>query len=224
MILASVLVTVWVLLFDGADLVQQLIYRAASYAQSVGGEYNARMLIIYSVVCLITQLIVVPSGSMILIVAGFVLGPVLAAGIFSVAQVMALWPVYKVASVSLQVGEKSWLHRFQASLLASPAARALKKEGIVAGIVLRLTPVIPSAAACCLAAALKIPLKAFAIATVLVCWVRPLFFASVGGALLELSSLKSTIAGGAAIDLWPILLVFFASILLLLVRLWLRRQ
>lgn len=224
LLLASIAGTTWVIFFEGADYLQKLVTHAVGIAQSSDGEHRLTMLAIYSLVCLITQLIVVPSGSMILMVSGFVFGPVIAAGIFSLAQVLALWPVYKVATVSLQSEQTGWLHRLQQSLLSHPILKALKQEGVVAGIVLRLTPVIPSAAACCFAAALKIPIGAFVVATLLVCWVRPLFFASIGGAIQELSSLQSTIGAGASINLWPIILVFIASVLLLLARLWLKRQ
>ena len=124
----------------------------------------------------------------------------------------------------MQSGAPGLLYNFQQSLLSRPIVKTLNQEGVVAAIVLRLTPVIPSAAACCIAAALKIPIGAFCLATVMVCWVRPLFFASVGGAFQELSSLKNTLEGGASINLWPIILVFVTSLLLLLVRLWLRHQ
>lgn len=222
LLLASIAGTAWVVFFDGAALLQRWIVSAASFAQLASGEHRFSMLLVYSAVCLITQLIVIPSGSMILIVSGFIFGPLVAAGIFSVAQILALWPVYKVAAVSMQSGDAGWLHRFQQSLLSNPAVLAIKKEGIAAGIVLRLTPVIPSAAASCIAAALNIPIKLFVIATVLVCWVRPLFFASVGGTLQEISSLKNTLSEGSSISIWPIIFVFISAVLLLVARLWLR--
>lgn len=224
LLLASIVGTAWVAFFGGAEHLQQLIYRAASFAQSAGGENRSSMLVLYSLVCVVTQLIVIPSGSMILIVSGFIFGPLVAASIFSLAQLLTLWPVYRVAAVSMQSSEAGLLHKFQQALLNNPTVQNLKQEGVVAGIVLRLTPVVPSAAACCFAAALNIPIRAFVVATLLVCWVRPLFFASIGGTLQELSSLKSTIGGGESMNLWPIILVFVASLLLLLARLWLRRQ
>lgn len=212
------------MLFGGAEQLQQWVVHAAGFAQAAGGEHLASMLVIYAVVCLLTQLLVLPSGSMILIVSGFVFGPLVAAAIYSVAQILTSWPVYKVAELSMQSGARGLLYNFQQSLLSRPIVKTLNQDGVVAAIVLRLTLVVPSAVACCIAATLKIPIGAFVSATVLVCWVRPLFFASVGGALQELSLLKNTLEGGASINLWPIILVFFSSLLLLLVRLWLRRQ
>ena len=224
LIIASVIGTFWVMFFNGGQSLQQAMVHIASLAEDGINQDQSTLLLLYAVICLVTQLIVIPSGSMILIVSGFVFGPLLAAGIFSVAQVLALWPVYTVAAYSLRSGKDGFLNRFQNRLLLMPVVKALKREGIAAGIVLRLTPVIPSAAACCLAAGLCIPLRAFFIATTLVCWVRPLFFASVGGALQELSTLESTLDGKSSFNVWPIVLVFLAALLLLVTRLWLGRQ
>jgi len=86
--------------------------------------------------------------------------------------------------------------------------------------VLRLTPVIPSAAACLLAAGLAITLNKFILATIAVCWIRPLFFASIGGSLQALTELSMASSGVAAFK--PLLLLFIAAVVLLLVKVLLR--
>lgn len=224
MIIASVFGSLWVVLFDGAQVIQNALMHIATLAEKGRHQNQGTLMLLYAGICLVTQLIVIPSGSMILIVSGFIFGPVLAAGLFSIAQVLALWPVYAIAAWSLRTDKAGFLKRFQQRLLSMPVVKALKREGIALGMVLRLTPIIPSAAASCLAAGLNIPLRAFFIATLLVCWVRPLFFASIGGALQEVSSLQSTLGGQSSFSVWPIVLVFVAAVIVLVTRLWLARQ
>lgn len=222
LVLLSVPGTLWLVFFGGSEVVRDVLIEVSATAGLPANP--VAVLGIYFLVCLITQLIVVPSGSIILIVAGYILGPFIAAGIFSLAQMLALYPVYRIAQFFIE-SEKP--RRFRQTLdtwAASRFAGSLKQEGLAAGVVLRLTPVVPSAAACCLAALLRIPLTIFFASSVLVCWVRPLFFASVGGALKELNGLQNVIDGSATMNVWPLLMVFIASVLLLAARLWLQRQ
>ena len=87
-------------------------------------------------------------------------------------------------------------------------------------VVLRLTPVIPSAAACLLAAGLGVDLRKFLAATAAVCWIRPLFFASVGGSLQALSALPNALSTSSVFG--PLLLLAIAALLLLIVKLTMR--
>jgi len=100
--------------------------------------------------------------------------------------------------------------------------RLVREEGFFATVVIRLTPVIPSAAACLLAAGLNIGLIRFIPATIAVCWIRPLFFASVGGSLQALSGISEAASASAALK--PLLLLFIAAFVVFLSRLYLRRR
>ena len=217
-IVASVAGSVWLLLFDGLAVVQSLLLSVNERVRDANS--NLPWLIAYALVCLLSQLLIVPSGSLILIGAGFIFTPLLAAGIFSVAQVICSWPVYSIGKV---VSEKfpqrfsSLTKRFK---LASDWERVVQQEGFLATVVLRLTPVIPSAAACLLAAGLSIRLHTFILATIVVCWIRPLFFAGIGGSLQVLTDLK-TAAGGVA-SFKPLIFLFIAAFALLLVKVFLR--
>jgi len=172
--------------------------------------------------CLVSQLLIIPSGSLILIAAGFMFSPLLAAGIFSVAQVLCSWPVYRIGKV---ISDK-FPQRFD--LLTTRFSfppdwdRLVREEGFFATVVIRLTPVIPSAAACLLAAGLNIGLIRFIPATIAVCWIRPLFFASVGGSLQALSGISEAASASAALK--PLLLLFIAAFVVFLSRLYLRRR
>lgn len=224
LIAISVLGSVWVLLFNGAEVIRYHILAAASYAGTQWQINPARLVAMYFCICLTTQLIVVPSGSVILMVSGFILGPTLAAGVFSIAQIVATYPVYRVAQFFSNRGKKGRFNSLLEDYSVAKMAGSLEQEAVATGMVLRLTPVIPSAAACFLAALLRLSLKSFFVATLLVCWIRPLFFASVGGAVKELSGLRGAIDGKASVNIWPLLVVFIAAVILLISRLWLRRQ
>jgi len=213
----SVAGSVWLLLFGGLEVVQDFL---VSLSIRVDRD-NWWWLGAYAVVCLLSQLLIVPSGSLILIAAGFIFSPLLAAGIFSVAQIICSLPVYAIGKT---ISDK-YPNRFQAlnSRFRFSAdwpvdwESIVRHEGFLATVVLRLTPVIPSAAACLLAAGLGIGWSRFLLATVAVCWVRPLFFASVGGSLQALTALRDGVS-----TVLPLLLLFAASVALLLAKLFLR--
>ena len=217
-VIASVAGSIWLLVFDGLSLVQNVLVRVNSRIE--GAEGNLPWLIAYAIVCLLSQLLIVPSGSLILIAAGFIFSPLLAAGIFSVAQVICSWPVYSIGKI---VSEK-FPHRFRSLTkrfkFPTDWEHIVQQEGFLATVVLRLTPVIPSAAACLLAAGLAIDFTKFILATIAVCWIRPLFFASIGGSLQALTDLSD--ASGGVTTFKPLLLMFIAALVLLLVKVFLR--
>ncbi len=221
---ASVVGTVWVLFFNGAEVIRHHILTVTTYAATQWQLNPLPLLTVYFCVCLITQLIVIPSGSVILMVSGFILGPFVAAAVFSIAQIVATFPVFRAAQLLITRDKKGRFNSFLEKYAVGKMAGAIQQEAVAAGAVLRLTPVIPSAAACCLAALLRLSLQSFFIATLLVCWIRPFFFASVGGAFKELGSLRRVIDGTASLDIWPLSVVFVAAVLLLLSRLWVRGQ
>ena len=216
-VLVSVAGSVWLLAFDGFAYVQSVLAGIDSRLAN-SGNY-ALWLGAYAVLCLLSQLLVIPSGSLILIAAGFIFSPLLAAAIFSVAQGLCSWPVYGIGK---SISDK-FPHRFD--LLVDKFSfppdwdRLVHEEGFLATVVLRLTPVIPSAAACLLAAGLNIGLRRFIPATIAVCWIRPLFFASIGGSLQALSALSSATTSSVFL---PLMLLFVAASVLLLVKLYLR--
>ncbi len=219
-LVASVVGSIWIIAFDGHTFVQSLLVGINNRVADTGG--STLWLGAYALLCVLSQLLVIPSGSLILIAAGFIFSPLLAAGIFSVAQVLCSWPVYRIGKT---ISDK-FPHRFQ--LLSdkfnfpSDWDRLVQEEGFIATIVLRLTPVIPSAAACLLAAGLNISLGRFIPATIAVCWIRPLFFASVGGSLQALSAISDATAAKSV--LLPLLLLFVAAVLVLLSKLYLRMR
>lgn len=217
-VLLSVAGSVWLVLFGGIELLQSYLIDLSERVKDAGS--NPQWLVIYALVCFVSQLLIIPSGSLILIAAGFIFSPLLAMSIFSVAQVLCSFPIYKAGEA---IGRK-FPDRFalitQRFRLPAGWEQAVQSEGLLATVALRLTPVIPSAAACLLASGLGIRLGGFIVATIAVCWIRPLFFASIGGSLQALTSLSGAINSTQALR--PLLLLFIASLVLFLVKLLLR--
>ena len=214
----SVGVTFWLMGLDGVQVVLDYLVSLGEKIGRVGSE--PKWLIIYSLVCLFSQLLIVPSGSLILIAAGFVFSPLLAAGIFAITQILSTWPVFKMG-IFLR---SRFPGRFKAegilAKLPDHLLKTVRSEGFMAAVTLRLTPVVPSAAACLLAVGLGIKLGVFLAATAVVCWIRPLFFASIGGSLQSLALLKS--GDVKANSFLPLLAIFLTALLIFVTKLIIR--
>jgi len=217
-LVVSLFISVWLLMSDGLESVHRLMIYVNSHVQNA--DKKPLWLIVYAGLCVFSQLLVVPSGSLILIAAGFIFSPLLAAGIFSVAQVLCSWPVYKLGEIiSCRYPDRfdKLTTRFG---LPADWQKEIDNEGFIATMVIRLTPVIPSAAACLLAAGMGISLQRFIPATIAVCWIRPLFFACLGGSLQALSEIPEVMDTTSALQ--PLVLLFFAALVLLFARLFIR--
>lgn len=214
----SIVGSVWLVAFDGLTVVQQLLVALNNRVEDANN--NLLWLAAYALLCLVSQLLIVPSGSLILIAAGFIFSPLAAAAIFSIAQILCSWPVYGLGAFVSDKFPKRFDALTRRFNFPPDWQHVLHQEGFLATVVLRLTPVIPSAAACLLASGLGIRLRQFILATIVVCWIRPLFFASIGGSLQALSALSDAAAGVAT--LWPLLFLFIAAVALFLVTFLLR--
>lgn len=211
----SLAACLWWIFFDGFESLQRQLIGFNEQVQ--GADSKVLWVLVYAIVCLISQLFIVPSGSLILMAAGFVFSPLLAAGIFSIAQILCSWPVYLFGRHISERYPDRFERLTQRFKLPAGWYEMVQKEGFFATVVLRLTPVIPSAAACLLAAGLGISLHRFIAATIAVCWIRPLFFASLGASLQSLSNLSEAVDSAAVLR--PLLLVFFAAMVLFVVKL-----
>lgn len=216
-IAVSVAASIWLLWLDGSTTLTQLLSRSID-SQPSHGRF-ATGLLVFFIVSLTTQLLVVPSGSILLIAAGFTFGATPATLTYALAQLLSAWPVY-AASAAARKRPGGWARHASA-----PAAQrllqsigTLRQDALLTTITLRLTPLIPSAVACVLAAMLQLPLRFFLLGTLAVCWVRPLFFASSGASLAQLGNLRADNFSLAALDPTPLVLVFAAAIGLLLLK------
>ena len=217
---ASVVISVWLLLFGGAEYLYSQLVDLNEVSNS--GVISHNWLAVYAILCFVVQLLILPAGSLILVAAGFFFSPLLAMVIFSTVQVLCSWPVYKAGQLIFQNAPDRYQKLVARLKLPAQWQHAVEDEGFFVTVVLRLTPIIPSAAACLLAAGMNVRLRHFILATVAICWVRPLFFASIGGSLQSLTQLPEATSGSSALK--SLLLLFFAACVLLVCKLLLRRR
>jgi len=120
---------------------------------------------------------------------GFLLGTLPATIIYTALLPITGWIVGQITtSSSLEKWVDAFLYKHNKT---ARLVELLKNEPFTLSAVLRLTPVIPAAIAAIVAATLKVGDTTFVLATLCVGWVRPLFFASIGGAVLSLSQIQA---------------------------------
>jgi uncharacterized membrane protein YdjX (TVP38/TMEM64 family) len=156
---------------------------------------------VWSVICVI---LIVPIGTISVIVGGILFGAFLPALLWAVAQLITAPVIYHLTLRSLGSGVggvpgaapgagvrlvERWLGRRSAEIV--DLARV---DGIFTVIVLRLLPIIPSAPTCMISAALGIRLRHLVLGTLAVGWMRPLYYASLGVTIGSLTKLED--AGG----------------------------
>ena len=211
-------------MLGGFTTVTGLVVTSVEYLLRVQQHHSSQTawLLCFAALSLSLQLLIVPSGSLLLVGAGFVFGVLPSVVIYMLMQCIAIWPIYWLCRFCLQRNRWGLQDKVNVLLEKSGVCRVTGSEPLISGMVLRLTPVLPSAAASSIASVAGIQASVFFLATVLAGWVRPLFFASIGGAVKEFSGFASTLSGEFHVA--PLLLVFFAVLLLLAVKLWLRHR
>jgi len=172
-----------------------------------GGIY---VLIGFACLSIISQFLVIPSGTLLIITGGYLLGSIPAALVYTVLLPLTGVVVGEIAkSSSLQ----HWLKAY------------LGKHKKISEITeLRLTPVIPAAIASTIASTLNIRHTTFIIATLCVGWIRPIFFASIGEAAQSLQQLQDGSLGVTEKSTLPLALLTLGALLNLIVRCWLRSK
>ena len=188
-------------------------------------EHSGAIALIFAAVALVSQMLIMPSGSALMVVGGALLGAIPATLVYVLAQMLTTPAVYLMA----RAGYGRTADRAVPELLQHYLGARWKKtilivpdEGIASTIALRLMPVFPSAVVCLLAAGLGIALRPLMIGTVLVCWVRPLFFASIGEAAHRAAVMSDPLDFLRGANFTPLLLIFVAALLVLAARAWLR--
>jgi len=188
---------------------------------SVSG-FDNRVYVVLSFVflTLISQFLVIPSGSVLMIGGGFLLGSLPAAFIYTALLPLTGFIVGTItASSSLRKWVDSLIHKHQK---AAKIVDLVKNEPFTLSAVLRLTPIIPAAIAAMVASTLKVRHTTFIFATMCVGWVRPLFFASIGGAAQSLTQIQDDPISMSQRSIVPLSVLAISAILNLLVRCWLR--
>lgn len=171
---------------------------------------------------LVSQLLVIPSGSALMLLGGFLLGAPVATFIFSLVQLLTTVLLVGLGSRSGVKSLANSLSRW--SKLVENTLSTLNRVPLTLGVTLRLFPVLPSAVACLLSVGFAIPLRTFLLATALVGWIRPLLFASAGALVPSVMDIEASRADIVISVMWPALLLFCSGLILLLFRIWLTRQ
>ena len=215
LIVSSVIVTAWLLFYGGTEILVTAFWRSYDWVQL----NRAVALVVFFIISFVSQLIVMPSGSLMLLLAGFALGALPAAAVFAVAQVLSAWPVYEISRRALKPVDKGFTRGSAQQRIKKILDKlaSLRGNEVLATVLLRVTPVIPSAGACLLAAMFGIALRPFMIGTLLTCWIRPLFFASSGAALSAVlieADVREVLGG---LDVTPLLLAFVSAVVLFFV-------
>ena len=156
------------------------------------------MFAMFSIWSLICVILIIPAGTISVIVGGILFGAFLPAALWTAAQLITAPLIYHLTlrsfdtndngpaaqSAGIRVVER-WLGRRSAEII--DLARV---DGLFTVIVLRLLPIVPSAPTCMISAALGIRLKHLMLGTMAVGWVRPLYYASLGVTIGSLTRLE----------------------------------
>jgi uncharacterized membrane protein YdjX (TVP38/TMEM64 family) len=171
---------------------------------------------------LVANCLVVPAGSLSLVVGGALLGAVVPTSIWAAAQLLTAPVLYNltlstVRGSALADLAQRYLNRapVQAAALTGFAAA----NGVLATALLRLLPIMPNAPAAIIAATSGVPLRSFVLGSLLAGWVRPLYFATLGAAIGSLGRLDAITDLMSPGNLWPLAALFAGALSLVLARL-----
>lgn len=207
----------WLALGGGAEWIAETIKAldrqvAANLALAVAAFFG---------VCFLVQLFILPTGTIAMLTGGFLFGAPLAAAIYHAGQLLAAPIVYLAVRMGFGAFADKKLDAIVERYLPGRFGNVLeiaRSEGIMAAVSLRLAPVITSAVVPILAAASGIRLNALMIGSILVGWVRPLFWASIGATAHSLADVSNPSEIISKVNLTPILLAFGAAALVFALR------
>jgi uncharacterized membrane protein YdjX (TVP38/TMEM64 family) len=160
---------------------------------------------------LVANCLVVPAGTLSMIVGGALLGTIIPTLIWSVAQLMTAPLLYALTRRGM--GSVPMLRNPQVARLVALA----RTNGMQATALLRLLPVMPNAPATMMAATAGIDLRTFFIGSVLTGWVRPAYFAGLGATVGTLSKVEAVTELLSVHTLVPLLGLFAGTVLLVVV-------
>ncbi|KAB2848863.1 MAG: hypothetical protein F9K44_09645 [Hyphomicrobiaceae bacterium] len=150
----------------------------------------ALVVLCYFAISFVMQVALLPTGTIVPIVGGFLLGAPVASGVYFLSQLAATPVVWMMARRGLgatgDLKVEALVKRFVPERWRGLISRA-REEGTLGAMGLRV--LLPSAVACIVAAGLKISLGSLMLATLLVNWARPYVIASVGAAAKSFAEL-----------------------------------
>lgn len=141
-------------------------------------------LALYALLCFLSQLVIVPSGTLIALGGGYLFGILAGGGVLAASALAANVAVFLIANSAFS----GLVARYaDAAPQRRRALDILQAEGAAGVVALRLSPIVPSALTATLSAAAGISLATFAIMSVLTIWVRPFAFAAAGASMRQLA-------------------------------------
>lgn len=175
-----------------------------------------RTLALYALVCFLSQLVIVPSGTVIALGGGYLFGIVAGGTVLAVSALAANVIVFLIANSAFA----SLVARYaDAAPQRRRALDVLQAEGAAGVVALRLSPIVPSALTATLSAAAGISLATFAFISALTIWVRPFAFAAAGVSMRQLTDVAQGAPANTALLVSGLSL---AAFLLFALRLYVR--
>lgn len=215
---ASIIATAALWLAGGSGTIEQLFAELGLWVEAK----PVTAIVCFALWAIAANLVVIPSGSLTLVAAGFLAGPWVPALIWWGSQVMTAPIVHTVGRRSFEPGAlERWLAKAMPAATIETLQTAAQKEAFLTSVIFRLMPTLPSAPAAILASLVGIRVATFTAATVAVGWLRPLYFASLGASLPALRNPSGLLD---VATLAPLIAVFVAMAAMLGLRLWLARR
>ncbi|MGP1276139.1 MAG: VTT domain-containing protein [Caulobacterales bacterium] len=167
---------------------RQDIFDAILAANALEGWTLAGALAVLAVYFLISQLVIIPSGTLSLILAGVAFGPVTGL-IYYAAMLLACPPVHAFGRLHPERADAFLERHVRSDNQRARVRRILSRvraAPIALTAALRLVPVLPSAGSALLAGAAGISMKAALTGTLAAGWIRPVAIALAGDQIWRL--------------------------------------
>lgn len=194
------------------------VFALLDWLQRQATQAPLQALALYALVCFLSQLVIVPSGTLIALGGGYLFGLVAGGGILAASALIANVIVFLIANSAFS----GLVARYaDAAPQRRRALDILQAEGAAGVVALRLSPIVPSALTAMLSAAAGISLATFAFMSVLTIWVRPLAFAAAGSSMRQLADVAQGAPANTALLVTALSL---AGLLMFALRVYVRSR
>lgn len=211
------LASVIAIAFAAADGGQR-VFALLHWLQRAAAEAPLQTLALYALVCFLSQLVIVPSGTVIALGGGYLFGILAGGGVLATSALVANVIVFAIANSAFS----GFVARYaDAAPQRRRALDVLQAEGAAGVVALRLSPIVPSALTATLSAAAGISLATFAFISALTIWVRPFAFAAAGASMRQLTDVAQGAPANTALLVSALSL---AGFLLFALRLYVRAR
>jgi uncharacterized membrane protein YdjX (TVP38/TMEM64 family) len=194
------------------------VFALLDWLQRQAAESPTQTLVLYALICFLSQLVIVPSGTLIALGGGYLFGMLAGGGVLALGALAANVIVFVLAGSAFSGWVSSYAEK---APQRRKALDILQAEGAAGVLALRLSPIVPSALTATLSAAAGISLATFAAMSLLTIWVRPFAFAAAGASMRGLTDIAQ---GAPASTAMLISTLSLAGFLLFALRLYVRSR